>query len=96
MDVPKPLPTQKTLPYWIIAVLVSAIGALSAMYVTRENQCAAERKELRAEYQAKLDACNAQNRADAREAASKLTAFMLRTDSINRVQNRALEKIRKR
>lgn len=66
------LPNSKTLPYYIIALLVSAIGWLCAAYVEREKECKAERKEISALHSAEIAACH----SETRQATIRLEDFL--------------------
>ena len=56
------LPNSKTLPYYVIALLVSALGGLCAAYVEQANECKAERREMQSLYDAKIAECHAETK----------------------------------
>lgn len=82
------LPNSKTLPYYIIAILLSTVTGLAGYTVKRDADCASERKEVEAKY----DACQ----SEIREVYKRQTAYLQKQDSINRENSRVIEKIKRK
>lgn len=90
------VPNKNNLPYYIIAILVSACSTLGWMVYNQGKECEDERKVDKVEFDKRIAECQQQARTDAREASQALTVYLLRQDSINRASLREITKIRKR
>lgn len=95
------LPNQKTLPYYVIVLLVSAIVSLASVVgilwkdkidMEKESKKVQDAKD--AECNRRVDACQEQARKEAREASALLTAYLMKNDSINKANERTLKRIR--
>lgn len=90
------VPNQRTLPFYLIAVLVSTCGTLGYMVYNQGEQCESERQKDKIYYEKRIADCQDQARIDAREASQQLTAYLLKQDSINRASMQAIQKIRRK
>ncbi len=90
------IPNKNNLPYYAIAILISACSTLGYMVYNQGKDCERERRADKVEFERRISECQQQARADAREASQALTVYLLRQDSINRANLREISKIRKR
>ena len=96
------LPNQKTLPYYVIVLLVSAIVSLASVVgilwkdkidMEKESKKVQDAKD--AECNRRVDACQENARKEAREASALLTAYLMKNDSINRSNERILKRMKR-
>lgn len=90
------IPNAKNLPFYLIALLVSVCGGMGTAMFQQWKQCEIDKKAEKEVYEKRIFDCQEQARKDAREASAALTSYLLRQDSINRSNQNALEKAKKR